>query len=247
MTAQTNLPNPNPALTPRGVLFVDKPVGKTSFSLVAGLRRRLGVKKIGHCGTLDPLASGLMVLLVGRDFTRLADSYLAQDKEYIATVRLGVTTDSYDAEGQITATSDLQPTLEELQQALVRFQGTIQQIPPMFSAKKQGGKKLYELARKGQTVERAAVEVTVSIELLRYSYPELDMRIVCTKGTYVRSIAHDLGVFLGCGAYLSALRRTRSGAFHVDHAIDGGRFDSASLPVEEALINHTELARKLRD
>jgi tRNA pseudouridine55 synthase len=244
MTLQNPHPNPNPTSAPHGVLFVDKPVGKTSFSLVAGLRRRLGVKKIGHCGTLDPLASGLMVLLVGRDYTRLADQYLAQDKEYTATIRLGTTTDSYDAEGQVTATSDICPTLEEVQTALAHFQGTIQQVPPMFSAKKQGGKKLYELARKGITVERPPVEVTLTVEILRYAYPEIDMRIACTKGTYVRSVAHDLGVILGCGAHLSGLRRTRSGAFHIDQAISGAHFDS--LPIEETLIEHTQAAAKIK-
>lgn len=233
-------PNNNPALVPQGVIFIDKPIGKTSFSLVATLRRRLGVKKIGHCGTLDPLASGLMILLVGRNYTRLADQCLAEEKEYLATLQLGVATDSYDAEGQVTATSELIPTPEQLQEALKGFQGQVDQIPPMFSAKKVKGRKLYELARKGEVIERAAVRVTLNVELLSYQYPNIELRITCSKGTYVRSIAHDLGQTLGCGAHLIALRRTRSGSFRIEESVN---LDSPSLSLVEALQQHTAIAR----
>lgn len=238
--------NNNPLNVLQGLILIDKPSGKTSFSLVAALRRRLGVKKIGHCGTLDPLASGLMVLLVGRDYTRLSDTYLGQDKEYIATIRLGIETDSYDAEGQITATSDLQPSLEELQKALQAFQGTVAQTPPMFSAKKHKGRKLYELARKGQVVERQAVSVTLDTELLSYVYPDVQVKIACSKGTYVRTIAYDLGQALGCGAHLIALRRTRCGTFHVDQSVDGTLLNSPSLPIEDALRRHTAEAKEVQ-
>lgn len=233
-------PNNNPALVPQGVILIDKPVGKTSFSLVATLRRRLGVKKIGHCGTLDPLASGLMILLVGRNYTRLSDQCLGQDKEYLATLQLGVETDSYDAEGQVKATSDFVPTLEQVQDALMTFQGEVEQIPPMFSAKKVKGKKLYELARKGEVIERAAVRVTIEAELISYEYPYVELRVACTKGTYIRSIAHDLGQLLSCGAHLTALRRTRSGEFHVQDSVN---LDCPALCLTDALQLHTTAAR----
>lgn len=204
-----------------GLLLVDKPIGKTSFSLVSALRRKLKVKTIGHAGTLDPFATGLMVMLIGRKFTRLSNSFLDQDKEYIAEVKLGITTDSFDCDGEITSQSDIIPSLNEIAYALEKFQGTIEQIPPMFSAKKVGGKKLYELARKGKTIEREPRLVTLKTEFLNYTYPYLTLRINCSKGTYIRTIADDLGQLLKCGAHLSALRRTRSGQFYLENALDG--------------------------
>ncbi len=212
----------------KGLLLVDKPVGKSSFSLVATLRRCLGVKKIGHCGTLDPLASGLMVMLIGREYTRLSDKLLCEDKEYLATIMLGASTDTYDSEGQISKKSSVIPSLEELQDGLKTFQGQISQIPPMYSAKKQQGRKLYELARKGIEVERQPVLITVDIELIRYDFPFVELRIACSKGTYIRSIAHDLGELLGCYGHLTGLRRTRSGSFHIDQSIDGSQLESNS-------------------
>ncbi len=204
-----------------GILLVDKPKNKTSFSLISSLRRLLNIQKIGHAGTLDPFATGVMVLLIGKKYTRMSDQLLTTDKEYIATALLGIETDSYDCDGQVTAQSDFIPSLEALKVALESFQGEVLQTPPMFSAKKKNGKKLYELARKGITIERTAVPVTLQTELLKYEYPYIQLRISCSKGTYIRSIAHDLGCLLGCGAHLSALRRTRSGNFHIDNCIDG--------------------------
>ncbi len=204
-----------------GILLVDKPRGKTSFSLVTALRRLTRIEKIGHAGTLDPFATGLMVMLIGKNFTRLSQDYLCQDKEYECKMLLGVSTDSYDCDGQTTATSPLIPTLAEIEKALLSFQGTLEQVPPMFSAKKIGGKKLYELARKGIEIERKPVSVTIKTTLLDYSYPYLSLNVACTKGTYVRSIAHDLGNLLGCGAHLSELRRIRSGSFHIKDSING--------------------------
>lgn len=206
---------------PCGILLVDKPRGKTSFSLVGVLRRLLKVKKIGHAGTLDPFATGVMVMLIGKAYTRLSDSFLAADKEYIAQVHLGIETDSYDCDGAIVSRSDHVPTLEQLQAAVEHFQGAIDQVPPMFSAKKQAGKKLYELARKGISVERPAVRVAVDTQLIDYTYPHATLRVKCSKGTYIRSIAHDLGKMLGCGAHLSELQRTRSGAYSLEECIDG--------------------------
>lgn len=204
-----------------GVLLVDKPRGKTSFSLVTALRRLTRIEKIGHAGTLDPFATGLMVMLIGKKFTRLSQDYLCQDKEYECKMLLGVSTDSYDCDGQTIATSPLIPTLDDIEKALLSFQGTVLQTPPMYSAKKVDGKKLYELARKGIEIERKPVSVTIKTTLLDYTYPYLSLNVSCSKGTYVRSIAHDLGNLLGCGAHLSELRRLRSGNFHIKDSING--------------------------
>jgi tRNA pseudouridine55 synthase len=219
-----------------GILVVNKPRGKTSFSLVSALRRRLGVQKIGHAGTLDPFATGVMVMLVGKKYTRLSDQFLNHDKEYIARLLLGVTTDSYDCEGQTVSTSAYIPTLTEIQEALKRFQGEIDQIPPMFSAKKINGKKLCDLARKGKTVERKAVKVTVRTDLLHYEYPYLDIQVSCSKGTYIRSIAHDLGLDLKCGAHLTSLQRIRSGAFKIGQSIDGNLLEDLSIDLVRLLV-----------
>lgn len=210
-----------------GILLLDKPVGKTSFHLVATLRKKLGVRKIGHAGTLDPFATGVMVMLVGRNFTKLSDSFLHHDKEYVAKAKLGVATDTYDCEGEVVATSEQVPSLEEVKQALEKFQGEIQQIPPMYSAKKVNGQKLYDMARKGQVIERAPVTLTVETEMLAYEYPYLTLRIKCSKGTYIRSIAHDLGQLLGCGAHLVELTRTRSGHFAVENCLAWDSLQSA--------------------
>lgn len=215
----------------QGILPVNKPCGKTSFSLVACLRRILGVKKIGHAGTLDPFASGVMVMLIGREFTRLSDKFLTADKEYSARIQLGIETDTYDHTGQIIKTSPLVPTQVDLVEALKQFQGQIDQIPPMFSAKKQNGKKLYELARKGKEVERQPQKVIVKTTLLHYAYPYIDIRVACSKGTYIRSIAHDLGNLLGSGGHLVSLNRLRSGGFHLDDCMDGTLLYDSMLDV----------------
>ena len=205
--------------SPEGILLIDKPPGMTSFSVVAALRRRLGVKKIGHSGTLDPFATGLLVMLVGRNFTKLADSFISDDKEYKAILHLGVATDSYDSDGEIVANSDKRPSLEEVQEVISHFQGKIEQVPPMFSAKKIGGKRLYEMARKGLEVERKPCHVEVTTTLLRYKYPELEIHVTCSKGTYIRSIGHEIGTRLGSYAYLKALRRLRSGNFRLEESV----------------------------
>jgi len=204
-----------------GLLLVDKPKGKTSFSLVSVLRKKTGIQKIGHAGTLDPFATGVMVMLIGKKFTRLSDQFLCQEKEYWCRVHLGISTDSYDCDGAIKATSDHQPTLQDIEVALTGFQGSLFQTPPMFSAKKVQGEKLYELARKGIEIERKPTSVTIQTTLLFYLYPYLELQIVCSKGTYVRSIAHDLGIKLGCGGHLIELKRIRSGTFHLKDCING--------------------------
>lgn len=204
-----------------GILPVCKPKSQTAFSLVSILRRITQIRTIGHAGTLDPFAEGVMILLIGKRYTTLSNQFLHQDKEYRAQVCLGVTTDSYDTEGQVIAQSTYIPTHLEVENALLKFQGTILQTPPMFSAKKIGGKKLYELARKGITIERAAVPVTLHIELIAYNYPYLDLHVHCSKGTYIRSLAYDIGNELTCGAHLSALTRTRSGTISLQECCDG--------------------------
>lgn len=198
-----------------GILLVDKAVGSTSFYLVSLLRRLTQVKKIGHAGTLDPFATGVMVMLIGRDYTQRSDEFLNKDKEYRATIQLGIATDTYDIDGKITSQSDKIPTLNEIELALAAFRGEILQIPPMYSAKKIQGKKLYELARKGIQIERKPVRVQVQIRLITYQYPMLDIEVACNKGTYIRALAHDIGQFLLVGAHLFALTRIRSGLFHL--------------------------------
>lgn len=212
---------------PEGILLVNKPKGVTSFSLVGKLRKILNVKKIGHAGTLDPFATGVMVMLIGRNFTRLSDSFLACDKEYIAELRFGQSTDSYDSDGELTAESDLVPTQEALEEVIAEFQGSIMQVPPMFSAKKVGGRKLCDLARKGQEVERKAVPVEVTTTLLSYAYPHAIIRVAASKGTYIRCIGHEIGEKLGCKAHLSELQRIRSGSFHLKDCMDGNFHDSS--------------------
>jgi tRNA pseudouridine55 synthase len=223
------LPQTPTMMNSSGILLVDKAKGSPSFRLVSILRRLTGVRKVGHAGTLDPLATGLMVMLVGKEFTRKSEEFLSSDKEYLATLCIGIETDTYDAEGKVLRQSDTVPSLLEVENALSKFQGTLLQIPPMFSAKKQQGQKLYELARKGISVPRPPVSVHLQIEWLSYEYPMLKVRVRCSKGTYIRSLAHDLGQELGTGAHLAALCRTKSGSFRLEDATAEG---SLSLPLQ---------------
>lgn len=202
-----------------GVLLVDKPQGLTSHDVVARARRIFKMKKIGHAGTLDPMATGLLILLIGRA-TRLSQYLMSLDKVYEGSVTLGETTNSHDAEGEIVSTRPVPDlTEDEVKEALKEFVGDQYQIPPMFSAIKKAGVPLYKLARKGQTIEREPRFIRVSgYELLRFESPVLDVRVRCSKGTYVRTLANDLGEKIGCGAHLSALRRTASDRFTIDDA-----------------------------
>lgn len=219
-----------------GILLVNKPKGKTSFHLVGALRRITKIQKIGHCGTLDPLATGVMVMLIGKQYTKLSDQFLGQDKEYRATLKLGKRTDSFDSEGSLLSTSDYIPHLSEVENAILQFQGTFFQTPPMFSAKKVGGKKLYELARKGIAIERKPCQVEAQVELISYEYPTVILHVHCSKGTYIRSLAEDIGNLLTCGAHLSDLMRTRSGSFHLSDCIDGNLLFDSSPPHLQFLI-----------
>lgn len=224
---------------PEGIIILDKPEGQLSFGLVSFLRRFTNQSKIGHAGTLDPFATGVMVMLLGAPFTRLSAQFLNDDKEYVGTITLGIETDSYDRDGVIIAKSLEVPTLEELKSALAFFQGKVEQIPPMFSAKKIGGKKLCDLARKGKVVDRAAVTVEMHTELLAYEYPYIRIKVSCSKGTYIRSIAHDLGKILGTGAHLSSLRRTRSGKYHIEQAVSPSFLVEGKVEINSILRNPT--------
>lgn len=218
-----------------GILPINKPAGPTSFSLIAQLRSLTRIKKVGHTGTLDPFASGVMLLLLGREYTKLSDQFLNREKEYEATLHLGIETNTYDKEGTVIARSDYVPSLERIETTLLSFQGTFAQIPPMFSAKKMGGKKLYELARKGVTLERKSVQVTAVTTLVSYAYPFLQIHVRCSKGTYIRSIAHDMGILLECGAHLSALQRIKNSDFTLNDCCDGARLMQANYNWQQFL------------
>lgn len=203
-----------------GFLNIDKPTGMTSHDVVALLRRELRLRKLGHAGTLDPLANGVLVLCVGQA-TRLSEYVMHTGKRYRAQLLAGVSTDSYDAEGAIIAEQDASSlTREQVECALPQFRGDVEQLPPMYSAVKQGGRKLYELARAGQTVQRKPRSVCISeLALVDWSPPHFTLELACSAGTYVRSLAHDLGATLGTGAHLTALTRTVSGVFLVEDAV----------------------------
>ena len=203
-----------------GVLVVDKPKGPTSSDVVQIVRRALKVKKAGHTGTLDPMATGVLPLCLG-DATRIAQVLTDGNKAYDATLKLGVTTDTLDAEGAVLQTRAVPPlTRERLEQVFAPFRGALMQTPPMYSAIKKDGKRLYELARAGEEVEREARAVTVfSLTLNDFTSDELKLSVACSKGFFVRTLAADIGEALGCGAHLTALRRTQSGPFAIARAI----------------------------
>lgn len=217
------------------LLLLDKPDGPTSFGVVARVRRLTGVKKVGHAGTLDPFATGLLLVLVGKA-TRLQDGYLGADKGYRARLRLGASSDTHDRTGRVDESGRPLPSREEIEAALAAFRGEIEQVPPMHSAIKIDGRRLYKAARRGETVERPPRAVRVDrLEILALDGPFLDLDIGCGKGTYVRSLARDLGEVLGCGALVEELRRTASGEHRVEDAIDLAELERRlRRPVEEA-------------
>jgi len=231
-----------------GILIIDKPQDWTSHDVVARVRKILKTRRVGHTGTLDPFATGVLVICVNRA-TRLVQFLTADDKEYVATMRLGFTTDTGDLTGapspSVTDASHI--TSEQVQEALVRFRGRIQQIPPMYSAKKVGGVRLHEMARRGETIQRQPIEVEIKeLELipnLNYevnSVSEFSLRVVCSSGTYIRTLAEDIGRALGVGAHLTSLRRTRAGQNKLDQAVtleqlgllaEAGKLDEALIPL----------------
>jgi tRNA pseudouridine55 synthase len=202
-----------------GVLLVDKPTEHTSHDVVARLRRKLNMRKIGHAGTLDPMATGLLIMLIGKA-TRISQYLISLDKEYEGTIQLGQTTDSQDADGAILETRPVPPLTEAEARTLMQsFLGDQYQMPPMYSAIKIDGVPLYKSARKGEEIVREPRFIRVmSFDLTRFAPPQLDFRLRSSKGTYVRTIAHDLGQKLGCGAHLSALRRTATDRFNISQA-----------------------------
>ncbi len=201
------------------LLLVDKPKGWTSFDVVAKLRGAIRIKKIGHAGTLDPLATGLLILCTGK-WTKKIDSYQAEEKEYEGTINFSSTTPTYDSESEPDVLFEYQHlSAEQIREAATGFSGMIEQYPPVYSAVKIKGQRAYELARKGKEVEMKPRQVEIKeFEITRVELPEVDFRVVCSKGTYIRSLAHDLGKKLGGGAHLSRLVRTRIGEFHLREA-----------------------------
>jgi tRNA pseudouridine55 synthase len=230
-----------------GVLNLFKPAGMTSHDVVDAVRKILGIRRVGHTGTLDPQATGVLPVCVGRA-TRVAQYLTQADKEYVMTLRLGVTTDTLDAAGKETGRAEAgHITREDLLAVLPRFRGQIQQVPPIYSAKKVQGERLYRLARRGETVERPAVTVHVhALELLEFAAPVAKLQAVCSKGTYARSLCDDIGRALGCGGHLQDLVRTRAGRFALADAVTlpaleervaTGRLGEVLQPIGEALAH----------
>jgi len=220
-----------------GAVLIDKPAGPTSHDVVDAIRRRFQIKKVGHCGTLDPNATGLLIIVLGRG-TKLSEKLMGDDKVYEGTIKFGETTDSYDSDGEILETKTVPPlTLEVLNAEAAKFIGDQMQMPPMVSAIKKNGVPLYKLARKGIEVEREPRLVHIyNFRFTDYAKPLGQFRVACTKGTYIRSIAHDLGQKLGCGAHLTTLRRSASGKFDV----------AGALPLDTILkMSMTELEQRV--
>ncbi len=216
---EERLPRP-PRKDITGLMVINKPKGWTSFDVVAKLRNKLGAKKVGHTGTLDPMATGVLVLCLGQA-TRLAEKMVALEKEYVGEITLGAVSNTDDADGEIVPNKEAgKKSRIEVERALKAFEGEIEQMPPDFSAKKVDGKRAYALARKGKPVELKAAKVTIyELEVLGYEWPRVTVRVKCSKGTYIRSLARDLGQALGVGGYLSALERTKVGNYSVEQAV----------------------------
>jgi tRNA pseudouridine55 synthase len=215
-----------------GVLLVDKAEAMTSHDVVALVRRQLGIRKVGHCGTLDPIATGLLLITIGRG-TKVQDLLMSEDKEYVGTLTLGATTSTQDREGEVLETKPVPQIGEnEIRAVFEQFRGDFYQTPPMVSAKKHRGVPLYKLARQGKVVEREPRFVHVyRYTIDRVGLPDIDFSVLCSKGFYVRTYAHDIGAILGCGAHLKSLRRTKSGRFDVADAITVNQIKE--LPREE--------------
>ncbi len=203
-----------------GFLLIDKPAGITSHDVVNRVRRLFGLKRVGHGGTLDPLATGLLILMLG-SYTRKADCFLGADKTYLATLSLGVTTDTEDAQGKILQIREVGPfPAGRIEQVCGRFVGDIEQRVPAYSAVRIGGRRSYELARSGKPIPPRSRQVSVrELKILAYRHPEVDLKISCSKGTYIRTLCADIGDKLGCGAHMKSLRRIRIGAVTIDRAV----------------------------
>ena len=229
-----------------GALLIDKPVGPTSHDVVDAIRREFQIKKAGHCGTLDPNATGLLVIVLGRG-TKLSEKLMATDKVYEGALRLGETTTSYDADGEMTASMPVpRLTLDQLNEVADTFVGDQMQLPPMVSAVKKGGVPLYKLARQGIEVERKERMIHIyNFRFSKYEEPVGQFRVACTKGTYVRTLAHDFGEKVGCGGHLATLRRIASGKFDVVDALPLDQvLGLSSTELEKRVIPFLELARE---
>lgn len=233
-----------------GIILVDKPSDWTSHDVVGKLRGILHERRIGHSGTLDPMATGLLVVFVGRA-TRAVEFAEADSKEYIAGLRLGISTDTQDITGNTLKSSNSLPSKAKLEQALSAFKGEISQIPPMYSAIKVGGRKLYELARRGESVERKPRRVTIDkLDIIGENESDYVLDVVCSKGTYIRTLCNDIGDTLGCGGCMSSLRRVKAGAFSIEKAhtideiqaaADNGGLDEIIIPVDRLFSAYPEL------
>jgi tRNA pseudouridine55 synthase len=238
--------------TVSGILNINKPEGMTSFGVISRLKHLTGQKHVGHTGTLDPIATGVLPVCFGQA-TRISRFITESDKTYIATIKLGISTDTYDREGKITRENDFSNiTPEQVTAALHSFRGTIKQVPPAFSAIKLQGKKLYKLARSGIVLKPEAREVTINrLHVLSIELPLISLEIDCSKGTYIRSLAHDLGQKLGCGAHLTKLERTRCGLFTIEDAVElsaaeqavtGEGWEDLLHPIDYPLASYTKAA-----
>lgn len=223
-----------------GVLLLDKPPGMTSNAALQKAKWLLNAAKAGHTGTLDPMATGLLPLCFG-EATKFAGELLTADKHYTATIRLGVRTDTADAEGQVLETRPVAVTREQVEAVLARFRGDIQQVPPMHSALKRDGRPLYEYARRGIAVERTPRDVTIyAIDLGFFEENTINFGVDCSKGTYIRVLAQDIGDALGCGGHLTALRRTRIGSLHLENAITLDALEALSPAERDGLLQPTD-------
>src|SRR5258708_6091669 len=219
-----------------GALLLDKPVGLTSNAALQRAKKALGARKAGHAGTLDPLASGLLIVLFG-EATKFAGPLLESDKEYLARVKLGERTSTGDAEGEVLETKPVGVSAAQVEVVVGRFRGEIEQTPPMYSALKHGGVPLYKLARRGESVERRPRRVRIDeLEMLEFASPLLELRVRCSKGTYVRTLAEDIGAALGTGAHLAGLRRTAAGRFRLAEAIDLASLEALPAPERKARL-----------
>ncbi|MGN0107124.1 MAG: tRNA pseudouridine(55) synthase TruB [Hominilimicola sp.] len=233
-----------------GIIIIDKPIGRTSHDMVYVMRKMTGIKKVGHTGTLDPMATGVLPVCIG-NATKVADMLTLSDKRYVAELVLGMTTDTQDADGEVLTECEVNCTEEEIRAAVMSFVGEIEQIPPMYSAIKQNGKKLYELARKGIEVERKSRKVTInSIDILKIDGERVSIDVSCSKGTYIRTLCEDIGAKLHVGAYMNTLRRIKTGPFSVEesHTIkeienlkENGKLEDIIIPVDRMFEEYPQI------